>query len=389
MTTGDEPQLGGQALDNAHGDNSPMISGRGTRIIVSARGAYVAGNLRALIEMMNDEQRWLFRLALLRQLLAAGRENLTLVRSWRSNPAYRLEACAILERACGIANEWLLHPSLANSQPLYEPLISDGSIDTVASTSLTKDGIDGNLFELLLSILYCMGHVSLFVEPSRTLADIALWDNYAIAKTIQQRWRVEAAWQILNRREPPSFTNFVAPGILGEYRSGNITALIGRMNLDQQESFRKALKRSLIYCLPQKKIPEHITPVWNTLAIAAISQLDQPNQENIVKVKTTAAQVKSMIKPRSITNPFGHDPRVGNKWEQKWLIETVELVQIAIGDNFVESARAIQQLIRQCKPIVTDTDFELDPGWWVVEAAWAILHNESIQPFEYNEQSAD
>jgi hypothetical protein len=64
MTSGDEPQLGGQDHDNA-----PMISGRGTKIIVSARGAYVARNLPALIELMDAEQRLRFIQAAIRQAL--------------------------------------------------------------------------------------------------------------------------------------------------------------------------------------------------------------------------------------------------------------------------------------------------------------------------------
>src|SRR5262245_18471533 len=67
MTTGDKPQLGGQTYDNA-----PMISGRGTQIIVSARGSYVAGNIDAMIGMRNDEQQKRFRRAVIEQALSYG-----------------------------------------------------------------------------------------------------------------------------------------------------------------------------------------------------------------------------------------------------------------------------------------------------------------------------
>src|SRR5689334_3959484 len=64
MTTGDEPMLPQPADDNA-----PMISGRGTKIIADARGAYLAGNLRVLIQMMNESQQLRFRKVLVQQIL--------------------------------------------------------------------------------------------------------------------------------------------------------------------------------------------------------------------------------------------------------------------------------------------------------------------------------
>jgi hypothetical protein len=59
--SGDEPMLP-QPGDDA----SPMISGRGTKVIADARGAYLAGNLKALVEAMNEDQQLRFRQALVR-----------------------------------------------------------------------------------------------------------------------------------------------------------------------------------------------------------------------------------------------------------------------------------------------------------------------------------
>jgi hypothetical protein len=52
----DAPSLGGQSEDNA-----PMISSVQTRIIADARGAYLVGNLDALIDLLNHEQQMHFR----------------------------------------------------------------------------------------------------------------------------------------------------------------------------------------------------------------------------------------------------------------------------------------------------------------------------------------
>ena len=46
-------------------DNAPMISGRGTKIIADARGAYLAGNAAALIERLDERQQQAFRLAVI------------------------------------------------------------------------------------------------------------------------------------------------------------------------------------------------------------------------------------------------------------------------------------------------------------------------------------
>src|SRR5687768_15441507 len=59
MTTDNSPQLGGQS-----DDLSPMISSVQTRVIADARGAYLAGNFKALIEMLGEEQRRVFRSAI-------------------------------------------------------------------------------------------------------------------------------------------------------------------------------------------------------------------------------------------------------------------------------------------------------------------------------------
>src|SRR5262245_5105766 len=65
MTTGDEP-----ALPQPADDNAPMISGRGTKIIADARGAYLAGNLRVLTELMTSEQSKRYREVVLDQAIA-------------------------------------------------------------------------------------------------------------------------------------------------------------------------------------------------------------------------------------------------------------------------------------------------------------------------------
>ena len=74
MTTGDEPMLP-QPAD----DNSPMISGRGTKIIADARGAYLAGNLKALVEFMNEDQHKRFKALLWQEAVTVLRKTFHMV----------------------------------------------------------------------------------------------------------------------------------------------------------------------------------------------------------------------------------------------------------------------------------------------------------------------
>src|SRR5687768_9152199 len=94
VTTGDEPMLPQPADDNA-----PMISGRGTKIIADARGAYLAGNLRALISHLNEMQQLRFRQAFVRQAI------------WAIETANARMQLEWIDRCIQIAQNWLVSPS--------------------------------------------------------------------------------------------------------------------------------------------------------------------------------------------------------------------------------------------------------------------------------------
>jgi hypothetical protein len=69
MATGNEPRLSGQGKDTD--DNSPMIGSTRTRVILSTRGAYTAGNLQLLIDNMNPQQAMQFKRIYVQQALDA------------------------------------------------------------------------------------------------------------------------------------------------------------------------------------------------------------------------------------------------------------------------------------------------------------------------------
>src|SRR5688572_25152191 len=110
MTTGDEPQLGGQDHDNA-----PMISGRGTKIIADARGAYLAGSFDGLFGAMTAEQQLIFRQAVIRQM--------------RNLMYAEIEQAAVqqpfLAEALSEIDDWLCAPTPENQQRIEVRQISD------------------------------------------------------------------------------------------------------------------------------------------------------------------------------------------------------------------------------------------------------------------------
>src|SRR5688572_3075884 len=98
-------------------DNTPMISGRGTKIIVDARGAYLAGNLAALAEQLNETQQQVFRLALIR--LAVG---------YAERTFQLLAADAEEHHYIAQAKEWLQHPTPEPDGSLLNLLLQYGIV---------------------------------------------------------------------------------------------------------------------------------------------------------------------------------------------------------------------------------------------------------------------
>src|SRR5688572_21975164 len=115
MTTGNEPQLGGQDRDDsAQGDLSPMISGRGTKIIVSARGAYQAGNLRALIELMDEAQKQRYQRTITEPKIRICEHTLPQLTHYRENALCALDAAKLWMNNPTTAHGWRLLIELLN-----------------------------------------------------------------------------------------------------------------------------------------------------------------------------------------------------------------------------------------------------------------------------------
>src|SRR5688572_26144222 len=98
--TGDlSPMLHQPALDN-----SPMIGGRSAKIIVDARGAYLAGNLRGLIERMDAADRDRLHVRMVEQAIGQVRRAVP-GEAWHPSVQPIIEAST---RALNMADRWLI-----------------------------------------------------------------------------------------------------------------------------------------------------------------------------------------------------------------------------------------------------------------------------------------
>lgn len=225
MPAGDEPMLP-QPSD----DNTPMISGRGTKIIADARGAYLAGNLRALTETMTPEQADRYRAVVLDQAAA-------MIRA--------------LLGALGIADPTVhpavqaLHMLMMTLDPAYTVRVLNCFFEPEREPDMQDAALTSRVSEDALYML--SGAVTPFVTMVRSRAPLTLeqsmWllpamagqhlrdrgylaDHWWASERITpqqihsnvQRWLVELAWRILLGKPEPSLddlSQFGAMSMLG------------------------------------------------------------------------------------------------------------------------------------------------------------------------------
>jgi hypothetical protein len=205
MPWGDEPML-----PQPQQDDAPMISGRGTKIIADARGAYLAGNLSALIDRMDEEQRERFRVAIIVHVGVALRLMLRglgivdrsahpvvdYVYAMLDEPTYDNASVALIA---------VFYPNRFNT-PLseYRPVQVLGGLVVAYAAAIRSETALGaahnaRSIALVASNLFRMKHVEApywWANPdSQRAFDTA------------HRWLVNAAWAILLGRTVTSFSN--------------------------------------------------------------------------------------------------------------------------------------------------------------------------------------
>lgn len=180
-----------------------MIGGRGAKIIVEARGAYLAGNLRALIERLDATQRECLHRRLVEQAIRHARRAAPDY-AWHPSVQPVMEAST---QALEIADRWLndrdpqasydMIAVLADAQivSMTNCVSSYGMMFAFLSCALLTASMDDIVFWIERSISCSLAHR----RKSRQLTD----EQYRCAKQAAAHWQVETAWAILQRREMP------------------------------------------------------------------------------------------------------------------------------------------------------------------------------------------
>jgi hypothetical protein len=174
MTTGDEPMLPRPADDNA-----PMISGRGTKVIADARGAYLAGNLKALLTQMDELQKQRFQDAIWGMVNGIAQPDAE--RDGNPNDPHRSEIQAWVRSLPSDENNTDLAPEMPESLQKF--------VNIGRSVLRSPDAKDSASIASMMSRLY---HGD---EDPRTVRAIQnIFD-----------WMLEAAWAIIRGHEPPPY----------------------------------------------------------------------------------------------------------------------------------------------------------------------------------------
>lgn len=225
MTTGDEP-----ALSQSDPDNAPMISGRGTKIIADARGAYLAGNLRALTELMTSEQVQRYRTVVLDEAIAVMRAFLSTLGLTDPSAHPALSALARLMAApdstsVGETLSCFFHPERVpeHHAAMLASTVSDDTIATVAGTimpfvsmirSTTPLGFEQSMWVVLAMAGQRLRERGYLTEYWWAGMNITTQQVHAHV----QRWLIDAAWAVLIGKPIPSFddtSRFGAASMLG------------------------------------------------------------------------------------------------------------------------------------------------------------------------------
>lgn len=208
MTTGDEPML-----PQPSGDNAPMISGRGTRIIVEARYAYLAGNLMELLHYLSPEQAQHFSHEMARRAIILARKALSSI----DPPEYAETIMELAEECLTLGTEEAAERMLdAMREANCDPRVF---YDFYPRESGTLNA----MFQMLGQIV--AGHIYMSQAPDKVQGAVC-YDQAKFMESLTpypktlngevydppdeavKRWQLETAWAILHGRPLPPFPEY-------------------------------------------------------------------------------------------------------------------------------------------------------------------------------------
>jgi hypothetical protein len=374
MTTGDEPRLGGQT-----DDNSPMISGRGTKIIADARGAYITGNLQGLADHMTDEQRLVFQQTLVRMALDAHRADL--IYAGQNGEPEILEFVREMDA-------WLEHPTEENVQRLNERKASNGDLfdqGTVPRTYAlhpfsyrlnTFWDLKGSYRDVLrlsfkISALFPTGD-----QRGNKPHEAVLYDEL-------EHWYLDVAWALLRGRPIPHLD--IDPQTIDSlltdaehwYRRKHLELLVHQMNSAQDMEFKRAVLQQALHLID--------TIPGDSYSSDDLKRIDSARrwfaQPELVAREFPAAD-RAADGERKI---IGTSPTLSatHSLLRAFVIEPNHDFELKLPyvERVSELARHLFSMRDGVSYYATD-DIRDRVRHWQIEAAWAILHDQPIPSLE-------
>jgi hypothetical protein len=365
MADDNSPQLGGQPSD----DNAPMISGRGTKIIVSARGAYEARNLEALFNAMDADQQLVFRQAVIREML-------NIIRPEIEHEAAIHPALFDFLREL---DEWLNFPTEENMMRLYERQIGDtlniGEPISTRIRSLNASAYSAHHYSIDAAT-YTMLYVPEQVFPQEP--------QWSIRYNLTKDWVIEVGWAILHGRNVPPL-NLDAAHIETLcrdterwYRRKDLPILIHLMTSDQRAQFKQ---------LVQQQAMRHIETVpaerWTSDARSLIEQARQWLIDPSTLNQADYEEISTLYHIKSFKYEQERRPDISLS-AAVCLIDTFcdESTSYELDTSYTSAFLGVTTYVRQI--LEGGKDWKLDTRQaahqWQLDTAYAILTDQPIPP---------
>jgi hypothetical protein len=370
--SGDEPALGGQS-----DDLSPMISSMGTKIIADARGAYLAGNLRALVDSMSHEQQLTFRHSIVREAALVVRE---LIERWSGESKPIPES---VQQDLDIALRWVAAPGA-------------GSLEAVAVRA--QDIRPGRLYltnpetivqRLLVTIVQheaiAAQEVTRVFYTGRTIEDYSSVDRRRgnarneVQRVLLNRWFLDNAWAIRQGKGPlpaplmdADRLDALSRDSDNMRRTGNLYALVDLLDYSQVEQFRQIVISTSIACI-KRTIPRYFSTFDADQAV--LDTLQQWLESDVEFSSDDLYRHFRELPGRARRDPFAKAiEKVARCFIVGWPVETIA--------SFC--TEAIYLLHQGASDLPAEYNIVIETGarfkQWQVDVAWAILHDNPIPP---------
>lgn len=375
MSQDNSPQPDGQDQDNA-----PMIKGRGTKVIVSARRAYKARSLRRLESAMSPDLCLTCKRAMISHVLAAVRD--------------RIEPLNDVSECLRTLDRWLAEPTAEHLERLRE-----------ASRQAQPASREARSFRYLCEVMASAStHASAGFESVLRNYVPRTYPYGVEMATYLNDWCIEAAWALINGKPLPPLAadqqgldRLFADAPLW-YRKKNLRMLLRLLSESQHQRFRQAILEQAFWHIDHLPAAYWPDSVHSKIALARgwladPDRLDQDALDTLLGHRNEVADVELLF--QSTAKIFTDLVKaVGDIYHANQPDSTPDdlALRSTQGATAMRTAShaAAYHSWRRANPAVPDSAWSplskstvRHVDLWQLEAAWAILH-ESAYPAPFS-----